>query len=87
MRYNVVELESEKLGREILSRSIDAGIGREPIIGDDNVGFERLFEDRLFIVAGTQHPLAGRQSIRLEEAATAFDLAARRTGLKVLIRL
>ena len=69
MRYNVVELESEKLGREILSRSIDAGIGREPIIGDDNVGFERLFEDRLFIVAGTQHPLAGRQSIRLEEAA------------------
>jgi L-iditol 2-dehydrogenase len=26
-------------------------------------------------------------SFRLEEAATAFDLAARRTGLKVLIRL
>jgi L-iditol 2-dehydrogenase len=26
-------------------------------------------------------------SFRLDEAATAFDLAARRTGLKVLIRL
>jgi DNA-binding transcriptional LysR family regulator len=70
MRYQVVELESEKLGREILARSIDASVGREPaLIGENNISFERLFEDRLFIVAGEQHPLARRPSIRLEDAA------------------
>lgn len=70
MRYHVVELESERLAREILARSIDVSVGREPALIDENmIAFERLFEDRLFIVAGAQHRLARRKSIRLEDAA------------------
>lgn len=69
-QFHVAELESGKLGSEVLARSLDVGIGPELVVGEnDNLVFDRLFDDRLFVVAGAQHPLAGRRSITLEEAA------------------
>jgi DNA-binding transcriptional LysR family regulator len=66
--FHIAELESDKLGSEVLTRSLDLGIGREHLGRDNNqLAFDRLFDDRLFIVAGAQHPLAGRRSISLEE--------------------
>ena len=68
-RFQVAELESGKLGSEVLTRSLDVGLGREQVVGaNENLVFDRLFDDRLFIVAGAHHPLAGRRSIKLEEA-------------------
>lgn len=68
LRFRVAELESGKLGSEVLTRAVDAGIGREQIAGEnDSLVFDRLFDDRLFIVAGAHHPLAGRRSTTLEE--------------------
>jgi DNA-binding transcriptional LysR family regulator len=69
-QFHVAELESGKLASEVVSRSLDLGLGRGHVIGDnDHLAFERLFDDRLFIVAGAQHPLAMRRSITLEETA------------------
>jgi DNA-binding transcriptional LysR family regulator len=69
-QFHVAELESGKLASDIVGRSLDLGLGRGHVIGDnDQLAFERLFDDRLFIVAGAQHPLAGRRSITLEETA------------------
>jgi DNA-binding transcriptional LysR family regulator len=69
-QFHVAELESGKLASEVVGRSLDLGLSRGHAIGDnDHLAFERLFDDRLFIVAGAQHPLAGRRSITLEETA------------------
>jgi DNA-binding transcriptional LysR family regulator len=69
-QFHVAELEADKLRSEVVTRSLDLGIGREHIAGaNDKLAFDRLFDDRLFIVAGAQHPLAGRRSITLEETA------------------
>lgn len=69
-RFHITELESTKLASEVLTRSLDFGIGREHSAGDnDNLVFDRLFDDRLFIVSGAKHPLAARRSVTLEEAA------------------
>lgn len=70
VRFHVVELESEKLVGEVRARAIDVGLAREPALGPaDDIAFEPLFDDRLFVVAGAHHPLAGRRSIALKEVA------------------
>lgn len=70
VQFHVVELESEKLVGEVRARAIDVGLAREPTLGlADDIAFDPLFEDRLFVVAGAHHPLAGRRSIKLEEVA------------------
>ena len=69
-RFHVAELESGKLASEVASRSIDVGVGREQPGGSGgDMSFERLFDDRLFIVSSPQHPLAKKKSVRLEETA------------------
>ena len=69
-RFHVAELESGTLASEVAGRSVDLGIGRERRGGSGcDLAFERLFDDRLFIVAGAHHPLAGRRTVRLEETA------------------
>ncbi|HMO48253.1 MAG TPA: LysR family transcriptional regulator [Rubrivivax sp.] len=69
-RFQVAELESGKLAGEVAGRSLDFGLGREPPAGgNDDLAFEPLFDDRLFIVAGAQHPLAGRRSVTLAQTA------------------
>lgn len=69
-QFTVGELESGRLASEVAARSLDLGLGREHAAGDaHDLTFERLFDDRLFIVAGPQHPLAARRSITLAETA------------------
>jgi DNA-binding transcriptional LysR family regulator len=68
-RFQIAELESGKLAGEVAARSIDLGIGREHSASSDDLVFERLFDDRLFVVAGERHPLAGRKPVRLKETA------------------
>ena len=67
--FEVAELESVKLAGEVAHRSVDLGIGREPSGNNGDLEFERLFDDRLFIVAGAQHPLASKKSVKLKETA------------------
>lgn len=69
LRFQVSELESARLAGEVADRSVDLGIGREPPGTGGDLEFERLFDDRLFIVAGTQHPLASKNSVKLKETA------------------
>ena len=69
-RFHIAELESGQLASEVLTRSLDFGIGREHNAGNNNnLVFDRLFDDRLFIVAGAKHPLATRRSVTLDEVA------------------
>lgn len=73
VRHDVVELESEQLLAEVRGRLVDLGVGRKPALrADDEIGFEPLFEDRLFAVVGARHALAGRRAI------TPAELAAQR---------
>ena len=67
LRFQVTELELEKVAGDVLARTLDFGIGREHPGGDDSLVFDHLFDDRLFIVAGAQHPLASRKVVALEE--------------------
>ena len=68
LQFHVAELESGKLASEVVGRSLDLGLGREHAVRESHdLVFEGLFEDRLFVVAGSQHPLAERRSISLEE--------------------
>lgn len=69
-QFHVEELDAGKLRGELLDRSLDIGIGAAHVAGEgDALAFERLFDDRLFVVAGVQHPLAARRSVTLGEAA------------------
>lgn len=68
IRFQMLELDSERLAEEVRERVIDIGIGRKPILrSEGDISFEKLFEDRLFVVAGTGHPLAKRSTVSLEE--------------------
>lgn len=67
--FQITEVESGKLASEVAARSVDLGIGRKPPGSGDELEFERLFDDRLFIVAGARHPLAGKKTVKLKETA------------------
>jgi DNA-binding transcriptional LysR family regulator len=70
LRYEIMEAASARALRE---RSADIMVGR-PLMGGEGAGieFEELYEERIFVVAGTGHPLAGKR--RLAKA----DLAGQR---------
>lgn len=65
--FQISELESGRLASEVAARSVDLGIGRMPPGNSDEIEFEPLFEDPLFLVAGAQHPLASKKSVKLKE--------------------
>lgn len=67
--FHITELESGRLASEVAARSVDLGIARKHPGSSDELQFERLFDDRLFIVAGAQHPLASKKTVQLKEAA------------------
>ena len=68
--YAIVEMETERLAAEVRAHAIDIGLGRAPLKHlEDTLGFEPLFDDRLFIVAGAGHRLAGRRSVSPAELA------------------
>jgi DNA-binding transcriptional LysR family regulator len=66
VQANTVTLEF----RELRERSVDLALARltRPLAADD-LDTETLFDDKLFVVAGAQHPLARRRKIALEELA------------------
>jgi DNA-binding transcriptional LysR family regulator len=67
-RLHVAELESQKLRSELLTRSLDFALGPSHLVADaPDLAFEKLFEDRLFVISNANHPLAGRRSLRLSE--------------------
>lgn len=69
-KFQIKELESGQLASEVLARSLDFGIGREHnASANEDLVFDRLYDDRLFVVAGARHPLAARRSITLDEVA------------------
>lgn len=71
IRYQMLELESERLAEEVHRRAIDIGVGRKPVLhAEGEIFFDKLFEDRLFVVAGRGHPLATRGTTSLGELAT-----------------
>lgn len=67
--FQITELESARLASEVAARSVDLGIGRKPAGSSDELEFEPLFEDPLCIVAGAQHPLASKKSVKLKDTA------------------
>lgn len=67
--FQITELDSARLASEVAARSVDLGIGRKPPGNSDELEFEPLFDDPLFIVAGAQHPLASKKSVKLKETA------------------
>lgn len=68
-RFHVTELEAGRLASEVLGRSVDFGIGRQHGATSGDLAFERLFDDRLFVVAGAKHPLARKKSVSLKDTA------------------
>jgi DNA-binding transcriptional LysR family regulator len=70
IRFQILDLESERLAEAVRERVIDIGVGRKPALrSEGEISFEKLFEDRLFVVAGAGHPLAKRSHTSLEELA------------------
>ena len=69
--YKMLELDSERLTEEVRGRVIDVGVGRKPVLrSESEISFEKLFDDRLFVVAGKGHLLARRGTISLRELTT-----------------
>ena len=67
-RLDVAELDSQKLRSELLTRSLDFALGASHLVaGTSDLAFEKLFEDRLFVIANANHPLTGRRSLRLSD--------------------
>jgi DNA-binding transcriptional LysR family regulator len=70
VRHDVVELESEQLLAEVRGRLVDVGVGRKPVLrADDEIAFEPLFDDRLFVVCGARHAQARRGTVALGDLA------------------
>jgi DNA-binding transcriptional LysR family regulator len=67
---DVLELESGQLMAEVRARHLDFAVGRRPTLRpDDDIEIEPLFEDRLFVISGARHELAGRRSVHPQELA------------------
>lgn len=70
VRYQLLEMEAEKLAVELRTRRVECAVGRAPPPEDAaDLSFEPLFGDRLFVVAGSNHPLTRRRSLHIEDAA------------------
>ncbi len=63
---NVLETDVREIGELIAQEAIDLALCREPAIVPEGWVFKALLDDRYIIVAGPQHPLAGRASVSLE---------------------
>jgi len=67
VRYDVREVEPDAALRALRERLADILVGR-PLSGNPtDIEFEPLFEEKLFIVAGANHPLARRRSVLADD--------------------
>jgi DNA-binding transcriptional LysR family regulator len=70
IRSTVMEGELEELGSLLRTRAIDVALSRMPPAGvGGDIAFERLFDERLFVVVGAGHPLSRRRKVTLKELA------------------
>jgi DNA-binding transcriptional LysR family regulator len=69
-RLDIAELDTQKLRSELLTRAVDFALGASHgAAGTADLVFEKLFEDRLFVISNVNHPLAARRSLRLGDLA------------------
>jgi DNA-binding transcriptional LysR family regulator len=68
IRHVAVEAEQNTLFREIRARALDLALARAPDRGQESeLHFEKLFDERLFVVASVNHPLARRRNVALSD--------------------
>jgi DNA-binding transcriptional LysR family regulator len=68
MTFHVVTTRSERLHRELSERNVDLLVGqRIGPLADEQLGFEKLYDDPFVVVASAQNPWARRRSIKLAE--------------------
>lgn len=72
IRYFSVEAEQSVLCCEIRAHRLDIALARAPERGQEpQIHFEKLFDERLLIVAPLTHPLAKRRAVKLNELVQA----------------
>jgi DNA-binding transcriptional LysR family regulator len=68
--FRVVSTETEALHRELSERNVDLLVTyRVGPLADEQLGFEKLYDDSYAVVAGAQNPWARRRRIELAELA------------------
>jgi DNA-binding transcriptional LysR family regulator len=66
--FHLVTTETERLYRELSERNVDLVVGqRFGPLADEQLGFERLYDEPLVVVASVQNPWARRRRIKLAE--------------------
>src|SRR5215813_15640200 len=66
--FHVATTRSERLHRELSERNVDLLVGqRIGPLADEQLGFEKLYDDPFVVVASAQNPWARRRSIKLAE--------------------
>lgn len=61
------ELDIERIGTHLAAGDFDLVLCRSPSVAPAGWSFQPLLEDRLVVVCGPQHPLAGKRRVRLEQ--------------------
>ena len=69
LNFSLVEADNDALLRALRDRSLDIVLGRLPASGsrEDDLGYELLFQEKLLLVAGADHPLAHRSRVSLKD--------------------
>ena len=68
IRVNVRQLPTRAMEDQLVNGELDLGIAYvEP--GSDRIVSERLFDERMMLVTGAQHPLAARREVQLQQLA------------------
>jgi DNA-binding transcriptional LysR family regulator len=66
--FHLVTTETERLHRELSERNVDLVVGqRFGPLADEQLGFEKLYDEPLVVVASVQNPWARRRRIKLAE--------------------
>ena len=68
VRVEVRDLRAGPIEEQLLSGELDLGIAFHPATRED-IETEPLFDERLLLVVGPMHPLAGRRSIAMKALA------------------
>ena len=66
--FHLVTTETERLHRELSERNVDLVAGqRSGPLADEQLGFEKLYDEPFVVVASAQNPWARRRRIKLAE--------------------
>lgn len=82
VRCQVLETDPEQIVTVLRKREIDIVLARPPVEDAADLQFEKLYDEKLFVVAGAHHSLASRRRISRDElAAQRWILPARDTAV------